>query len=122
MPPSTPEWRFGTRPESPVVEPRWGSVVGNPLAPTGLSLNFQQTTNNEQDKMSDLDSINFHYNSMSILADESDWKGVASALIGDEEVEFKAQDLKKDNPIIRIWSRDKEALDRVLTKAAEAVI
>lgn len=68
----------------------------------------------------DLNEIDFHYSSMSLIADSTNWKEVATTLIGGEEVEFKAQDLKKTNPIVRIWSRTKDSLDRVQTLAAEA--
>lgn len=70
--------------------------------------------------MTDLNEINFHYNSMSLVADTTNWREVATTLIGDEEVEFKGQDLTKKNPIVRIWAKEKDALDRVLTLAAEA--
>lgn len=70
--------------------------------------------------MTDLNEINFYYNSMAIIADTNNWKEVVEDIIADEDVQYRMQDITKKNPIVRIWSRDKSALDRVLTAAAEA--
>jgi hypothetical protein len=68
----------------------------------------------------DLEEYNLHFNTMAIVADATNWRQVATDLIGDEEVQFKAKDLKRRYPLVRITSEDKSALDRVLTKAAES--
>jgi hypothetical protein len=56
------------------------------------------------------------------VANTSNWRKVANDLIGDEPV-FYAEKSKKDTlrrfPVINIMSTDREALNRVLTKAAE---
>lgn len=68
----------------------------------------------------DLEKFNLHYNTMAVVADSTNWREVTTAIIGEEEVEFKAQDLKRKTPLVRVWSADKGALDRVMSKAAEA--
>lgn len=68
------------------------------------------------------DETTVYTNSMALVANSSNWRKVAKDLIGDEPVEY-AERSKKDSlrkfPIINIYSADKDALDRVLTKAAE---
>jgi hypothetical protein len=63
-----------------------------------------------------------HRTSVKLVANTSNWRKVVLALIGDEPVSY-AERSKKDTlrkfPIVDIFSEDKEALDRVLTKAAE---
>jgi hypothetical protein len=63
-----------------------------------------------------------HTTSVKLVANTTNWRKVAKDLIGDEPVTY-AERSKKDTlrkfPIINIMSTDKEALDRVLTKAAE---
>lgn len=63
-----------------------------------------------------------HRTSMALVANTSNWRKVAKDLIGDEPVGYEERS-KKDTlrrfPIIDIFSEDKDALDRVLTKAAE---
>lgn len=63
-----------------------------------------------------------HETSVALVANSSNWRAVAKHLIGDEPVTY-AERSKKDTlrkfPIINIFSHDKEALNRVLTKAAE---
>lgn len=66
----------------------------------------------------DLNEINFHYNTMAINATRSNWRDVVESLIGEEEVEFKPQDLNRKTPLIRIWAKNKEAVNRVMTNAA----
>jgi hypothetical protein len=60
--------------------------------------------------------------SVALVANTSNWRKVAKDLIGDEPVSYEEKS-KKDTlrkfPVITISSTDKEALDRVLTKAAE---
>lgn len=60
--------------------------------------------------------------SVALVANSSNWRKVAKDLIGDEPVTYEERS-KKDSlrkfPIINIFSEDKDALDRVLTKAAE---
>lgn len=60
--------------------------------------------------------------SVKIVANTSNWRKVLTALIGDEPVYYEEKS-KKDTlrkfPIINIFSDNKDALDRVLTKAAE---
>ena len=60
--------------------------------------------------------------SVKIVANTSNWRKVMLALIGDEPVTY-AERSKKDTlrkfPIVNIFSEDEEALERVLTKAAE---
>jgi hypothetical protein len=60
--------------------------------------------------------------SVALVANTSNWRAVARNLIGDEPVTYEERS-KKDTlrkfPIIDIFSEDKEALNRVLTKAAE---
>jgi len=60
--------------------------------------------------------------SVALVANTSNWRAVARNLIGDEPVTYEERS-KKDTlrkfPIINIFSEDKEALNRVLTKAAE---
>lgn len=56
------------------------------------------------------------------MANTSNWRKVVKDLIGDEPVTY-AEKSKKDTlrrfPVINIMSTDKEALNRVLTKASE---
>lgn len=56
------------------------------------------------------------------MANTSNWRKVAKDLIGDEPVTY-AEKSKKDTlrrfPVVNIMSTDREALNRVLTKAAE---
>lgn len=63
-----------------------------------------------------------YVSSMALVANSSNWRKVAKDLIGDEPVTYHEKS-KKDTlrkfPIVNIMSTDKEALDRVLTKAAE---
>ncbi|QFG12300.1 Hypothetical Protein OBI_RACECAR_205 [Arthrobacter phage Racecar] len=63
-----------------------------------------------------------HVTSVALVANTSNWRKVVKDLIGDEPVTY-AEKSKKDTlrrfPIVTIMSTDKEALDRVLTKAAE---
>lgn len=60
--------------------------------------------------------------SVALVANTSNWRKVAKDLIGDEPVTYEEKS-KKDTlrkfPIVTISSTDKDALDRVLTKAAE---
>ena len=60
--------------------------------------------------------------SVALVANTSNWRKVAKELIGDEPVTYSEKS-KKDTlrkfPVVNIFSTDKEALDRVLTKAAE---
>lgn len=60
--------------------------------------------------------------SMALVANSSNWRKVAKDLIGDEPVGYEEKS-KKDSlrkfPVVNIFSEDKDALDRVLTKAAE---
>lgn len=60
--------------------------------------------------------------SVALVANSSNWRKVVKELIGDEPVSY-AEKSKKDTlrrfPIVTILSEDKEALNRVLTKAAE---
>lgn len=63
-----------------------------------------------------------HRSSMALVANTSNWRRVAKDLIGDEPVGYEeksAKDTLRKFPIINIFSEDKDALDRVLTKAAE---
>lgn len=63
-----------------------------------------------------------HQTSVALVANSSNWRKVVKDLIGDEPVTYEERS-KKDSlrkfPIVNIFSTDKEALDRVLTKAAE---
>lgn len=63
-----------------------------------------------------------HTTSVKLVANTSNWRKVVRDLIGDEPVGYQERS-KKDTlrkfPIVNIFSEDKEALDRVLTKAAE---
>lgn len=63
-----------------------------------------------------------HQTSVALVANSSNWRKVVRDLIGDEPVTYEERS-KKDSlrkfPIVNIFSTDKEALDRVLTKAAE---
>lgn len=63
-----------------------------------------------------------HVTSVALVANTSNWRKVVKDLIGDEPVTY-AEKSKKDTlrkfPIVTIMSTDKDALDRVLTKAAE---
>ncbi|QFG12925.1 hypothetical protein PBI_MIMI_203 [Arthrobacter phage Mimi] len=63
-----------------------------------------------------------HVTSVALVANTSNWRKVVKDLIGDEPVTY-AEKSKKDTlrrfPVVTIMSTDKEALDRVLTKAAE---
>ena len=63
-----------------------------------------------------------HENSVKLVANTSNWRKVVKDLIGDEPVTY-AERSKKDTlrkfPIVNLFAEDKEALDRVLTKAAE---
>lgn len=57
-----------------------------------------------------------------LIANTSNWRKVAKDLIGDEPVTYEEKSKKdtlRKRPIINISSHDKEALNRVLTKAAE---
>lgn len=62
-----------------------------------------------------------HTTSMAIVANPQNWRKVAKELIGDEPVTYDAvpKNILRRFPIITIKSEDKDALDRVLTKAAE---
>jgi hypothetical protein len=66
--------------------------------------------------------LTLHRNSVKLVANTSNWRKVVKDLIGDEPVGYEEKS-KKDTlrkfPIVNIFSEDKEALDRVLTKAAE---
>lgn len=60
-------------------------------------------------------------NSMSLVATTANWREVAKDVIGDENVTYQPRtdrDLLRKNPVINIFSEDKSALDRVLTRAA----
>lgn len=63
-----------------------------------------------------------HSTSVALVANSSNWRKVAKDLIGDEPVTYEEKS-KRDSlrkfPIVNIFSEDKEALNRVLTKAAE---
>ena len=63
-----------------------------------------------------------HRTSVALVANTSNWRKIAKDLIGDEPVGYEEKS-KKDTlrkfPVINIFSENKEALDRVLTKAAE---
>lgn len=63
-----------------------------------------------------------HTTSVALVANTSNWRKVAKELIGDEPVTYEEKS-KKDTlrkfPVINIFSEDKDALARVLTKAAE---
>lgn len=67
-------------------------------------------------------SVELHTTSVKLVANTSNWRKVVKELIGDEPVTY-AERSKKDTlrrfPIVNIMSEDKEALNRVLTKAAE---
>jgi hypothetical protein len=69
-----------------------------------------------------LTSVELHTTSVKLVANTSNWRKVVKELIGDEPVTY-AERSKKDTlrrfPIVNIMSEDKEALNRVLTKAAE---
>ena len=67
-----------------------------------------------------LNDINYHYNTMAITGRPEEWRDTVAALLGEGKVEYKPKDLFPQYPMITIWSKDKTALDRVLTKAAEA--
>lgn len=60
--------------------------------------------------------------SVALVANSSNWRKVVKDLIGDEPVTYEEKS-KRDSlrkfPIVNIFSDDKEALNRVLTKAAE---
>jgi hypothetical protein len=60
--------------------------------------------------------------SVALVANSSNWRKIAKDLIGDEPVTYDEKS-KKDSlrkfPIVNIFSTDKDALARVLTKAAE---
>lgn len=66
--------------------------------------------------------ITLHRTSVKLVANTSNWRKVVKDLIGDEPVGYEERS-KKDTlrkfPIVDIFSEDKDALDRVLTKAAE---
>lgn len=66
--------------------------------------------------------MTLHTTSVALVANTSNWRKVAKDLIGDEPVTYEEKS-KKDTlrkfPIINISSEDKDALNRVLTKAAE---
>jgi hypothetical protein len=67
------------------------------------------------------DSITFS-NTMAVVASSNNWRKVAKDLIGDEPVTYEqvsVRDSLRKFPLVKITSHDKEALDRVLTKAAE---
>lgn len=72
--------------------------------------------------MSNETSPLLYVSSMALVANSSNWRKVARDLIGDEPVTF-AEKSKRDTlrkfPIVNIMSTDKDAIDRVLTKAAE---
>jgi hypothetical protein len=67
-------------------------------------------------------SVALHTTSVKLVANTTNWRKVVKELIGDEPVTY-AEKSKKDTlrkfPIVSISSEDKDALDRVLTKAAE---
>lgn len=63
-----------------------------------------------------------HMTSLMLVANTSNWRKVAKDLIGDEPVTYQERSKKdtlRKRPIVNIFSEDKEALERVLTKAAE---
>ncbi len=66
--------------------------------------------------------LTLHRTSVKLVANTSNWRKVVLALIGDEPVGYEERS-KKDTlrkfPIVDIFSENKEALERVLTKAAE---
>lgn len=66
--------------------------------------------------------LTLHRTSVKLVANTSNWRKVVKDLIGDEPVGYEERS-KKDTlrkfPIVDIFSEDKDALDRVLTKAAE---
>ena len=67
-------------------------------------------------------SAPLHTTSVALVANSSNWRKVVKDLIGDEPVTYSeksAKDSLRKFPIVNIHSDDKEALDRVLTKAAE---
>lgn len=122
--------------ESPAVEPRW-SVLD--LAPAGLSscstksikhktkdsiISVATLTAPEEivEIVSDDQDAILHHTSVALVANSSNWRKVVKELIGDEPVSY-VEKSKKDSlrkfPIVTILSTDKEALARVLTKAAE---
>jgi hypothetical protein len=95
--------------------------MGLSLAPAGLSLSFAITITQEKE-LNILTSVELHTTSVKLVANTSNWRKVVKELIGDEPVTY-AERSKKDTlrrfPIVNIMSEDKEALNRVLTKAAE---
>lgn len=66
-------------------------------------------------------AVTTHTTSMAIVANPQNWRKVAKELIGDEPVTYDAtpKNILRRFPIITIKSEDKDALDRVLAKAAE---
>lgn len=70
----------------------------------------------------DISSEKTYSTSVALVANSSNWRKVAKDLIGDEPVTYEEKS-KRDSlrkfPIVNIFSTDKEALNRVLTKAAE---
>lgn len=66
-------------------------------------------------------AVTIHTTSMAIVANPQNWRKVAKELIGDEPVTYDAtpKNILRRYPIITIKSEDRDALDRVLTKAAE---
>lgn len=63
-----------------------------------------------------------HRSSVALVANTSNWRKVVKELIGDEPVSYEEKS-KKDTlrkfPVVDILSHDADALNRVLTKAAE---
>lgn len=68
------------------------------------------------------EALTLHRTSVKLVANTSNWRKVVLALIGDEPVGYEEKS-KKDTlrkfPIVNLFSEDNDALDRVLTKAAE---
>jgi hypothetical protein len=66
--------------------------------------------------------LTLHRTSVKLVANTSNWRKVVKDLIGDEPVGYEERS-KKDTlrkfPIVDIFSESEDALDRVLTKAAE---
>lgn len=69
-----------------------------------------------------IESKKTYSTSVALVANSSNWRKVVKDLIGDEPVTYEEKS-KRDSlrkfPVVNIFSDDKEALNRVLTKAAE---
>lgn len=81
-----------------------------------LSVDWEDMLGTQKGNILEIENV--FYNKMGLPeANMSNWRQRAEELIGDNEVEYRLEHSTGKYPIVRIWSEDKEALDKVLDNA-----